>query len=293
MMSGMSHQGGFRSSMLLYRFEHRANACQIVLSKQDYANFPREGVGEPSSATLSVVDPGGGPSLDLGCDVGRTTDVHEFCGDATHQDAIDKMKMYVSKLSSSSFGGSVASVSHDGKVDIDELVLPCVESQCDLQVCELGTGAETYSLVVGAFSSVGAPSWEDRANQYASGRSQRISVYNFGFDKGPDCVGCIGRVRARIATIPFVMFAVCYCFFHQLHLGCKDLVAVLDAWTWDLPECADVVPTVSYFNAVSAIAGAWRYVGIPRKVSNAAAELVTDDEGALKQFSKLPGIGCN
>ena len=173
---------------------------------------------------------------------GQTSaDFHTAQFDATKQEAIDREKVHVSTVTSSHIitdGGAGADPAGEraafDKADFEGRVLT-TDAAGDLQIVHEGTGAETYSLVLREFASVGAPSWEARAleaSQEAEGGDQRFSTFLFGTDQGPDNVGMNGRVRTALAAVLYVMFVWVYCLFHAGHNQCKSLVKVLNNWKW-------------------------------------------------------------
>ena len=149
-------------------------------------------------------------------------EVHQFKGDGTKQDMIDKHKLHVSILTSSVATNTDlndAMVNQEPEsFDIQKLLVP---SQCnagDLQIQWRGSGEEAYQLMELEMMSVGCPLPADRA-QHSHEVPHRISLYIFGLDQGSDNVGCIRRIRTVIRPAPRVMYTVCWCIFTSFILS--------------------------------------------------------------------------
>ena len=122
-------------------------------------------------------------------------DIHLFKGDGTKQDMIDKHKLHVSTYKSLiSNSSNVKYAMERGNFNIEDFMVEVTSGACDLQVCRLGTALETYALIEQELLSVGCPHWTDRARE-SKKHPKRITVYNFGFDKGPDNLGNVPRIR--------------------------------------------------------------------------------------------------
>eukprot|EP00959_Pyramimonas_sp_CCMP1952_P113578 2374099-Pyramimonas_sp.AAC.1 len=104
--------------------------------------------------------------------------------------------------------------------DVEKLIIPSVSSACDLQVQASGTGEETYNLVKIEMSSVSCPHFEDRV-KHCGLHQHRVSVYNFTLDQGPDNQGFIRRARNAMLSATNVLYTVCWCVLHQIHLVAK------------------------------------------------------------------------
>ena len=156
-----------------------------------------------------------------------------------------------------------------------------------MRVVEDGSGAETYAIYKAQFKSVRCPTWEDRVAD-ASQHKDRISVFNFGLDKGSDNVGALGRIRTYLSDIVTIMFCVVFCFAHGLHHIVEAQLAILDAWAWDTDDEAEK-PSVKYWSGLATVANCWRSVGMPRKIAATCVRHVGDDAAAQRCFSKKPG----
>ena len=61
---------------------------------------------------------------------------------------------------------------------------------------------------------------------------QRMSTYIFGLDAGPDNVGMIRRVLARVMKLPNILTWVVFCLFHQCHLIVKRSLKTVEIYEW-------------------------------------------------------------
>ena len=254
LMAGAEHQGGLKatSKQTVIINEHRVAVGILLRSRRYY------------EAALSI-DAAGRLQDDF------TFEVHCFKGDGTKQDMVDKHKLHVSLL------GSLLMTKADvdracgasGSLALDSLEVPSQVVACDLQIQRLGTAAETYDFVKAEMASAGCPHFASRALD-SSSHPARVSVYNFGFDHGPDNFGMLPRIRKELNDAPNVMYCVSWCLFHQMHLIAKTMLAVLDKW-----EHASEHP-VAYFSAIATLANLWRGTGAAETIRLAADKLFGD-----------------
>jgi hypothetical protein len=221
------------------------------------------------------------------CDL--AVEVHQYKGDGTHQQAIEKSKVHVSSIASSvcTLGSVQQCAGADHRFDLELFGSQVVSTTTfgDLQTVILGTGAETYGLALRQFASVGCPSWEDRGTVAAAAvRPNLVSIYTMVLDAGPDNQGMLKRVKHKLKHCPSVMVLPHFCMLHQAHLITKGILGVLDRWSWgeghEWP--------VKYFSGVATIANVWRATGHFNKIRSAAVREF-DEQVGDSSFGKAPG----
>ena len=77
-----------------------------------------------------------------------------------------------------------------------------------------------------------------------------------------------------------------FCFLHQYHLIVKQVLTVLDGWSWAEWGVYDVPCT--YFSGVATVANTWKSPGMPRKVRDTCAREFGETV-SLKLCARVPG----
>jgi hypothetical protein len=199
--------------------------------------------------------------------MGTICEVRAYCyrGDATNQEAIEKQKVHLSEVSSfhlpgEAFFGAMV----DGVLNPDLLRASYARAVCDIQPVHHGTGSELYAIMAHELKSVGCPTWEAPELQ----SEHCASVFALVLDHGPDNQAATKMIRATLVDKPRVLFVVVWCFFHQYHLIVKNLLLVLDRWSWTGAEYS-----TPYFNGLATIANCWRSPGHPTKIYDTACSM--------------------
>ena len=259
-------RGGFDPSYgkRLTVWEHRARACQVMIAREKINEmFEMPSAGTASCMHLEVF-------------------LHE--GDSTNQEALDKQKAHVSRVSAVS-----CYIDDDDQLACDDIDMSFpwasfMRARPDLQTEVLGTGEELYFMTLREMQSVGIPTFEDRVEQSVQ-TSRRFSVYVSGVDRGPNCQNCARRVRSKLKGIKKVACATIWCFFHALQLAFKDHIALVEGFDFEGVELP-----CRFHGGLATIANTWRSVGVPRKLTNACIALYDRDQAArhVQRLAKLP-----
>ena len=196
-----------------------------------------------------------------------------MCGDATNQEACDKEKLHISAVT--------PCVVHMFQ---DEQRFQFTKSVCDCQVVKEGTCHELFHMAQRELKSIHCPTWIERRDEELvdeQGNRRRLTLFQFGFDAGPENTRMTKMVRTIIKDSPWVMMRVNWRRMHQSHLIVKQLLGLIDdfdkgpfwdretfefeAWT-SLPEHTTVVSNVS---------SAWRCPGSVRALNKAGTDQLT------------------
>ena len=211
--------GNFTAGRIVIDYEHRiALAKHLRCSRFHLENASGAADAAELAQPLQPLPPCPGP-IDF-------IDVHEYKGDGTNQDAIEKHKVHVSIVNSSYCDVRAAvAAAEDGR----QMQKQAEQSSninctvCDLQIVHTGTGEETYALMQAELRFVGCPSWTSRCDAACS-NPRRVSVYCMGLDNGPDNQGATKRILASIKDVPRVVLILTWCF-------------VFTKVIWDLRMC--------------------------------------------------------
>ena len=129
-------------------------------------------------------------------------EVHQFKGDSTHQQAVEKSKVHTSLVSSSFVVVSAEDFDLGGyMLNVEKLqsIASAMKTVGDLQPVVEGTGAEPYGFVLKVMENVGCPSWLSRLGE-SKANPDRLSVYLFCFDAGGECQSHLRRVHLDFAV---------------------------------------------------------------------------------------------
>ena len=204
--------------------------------------------------------------------------VHQYTGDGTNQDAIQKDKIHVSEIMST----AAALHTTDGDTEQESDWASCPHRAiCELQVVEAGTAKELMAMMKNQFNSVGCPMWHEVADAVFLGL---LTVYIFSLDKGPDNQGGMRIIRERVILCRHCMILLTWCFFHQDHLIVKAVIEFLNGWEW-----SDHTLPAKYYSGVAIVANTWRSSGINSKLEPAAVNLGCGDVISKLVFGKIPG----
>ena len=199
--------------------------------------------------------------------------VHEYRGDATHQESIEKSKVHVSKIVSSMF--SLSDIEEaSGPFDINSFSQDVVTTSCygDLLTVAKGDGKETYAFVLRQIASVGCPTWEDKRKS-SEASPDEFTIYTIVVDAGGDNQSLLKRVGMDLTGATSVCYIAVFCFLHQIHLISKAVLKILDEWQWS----GDVSLPTTYFSGIATIANTWRSTGNASKIRVEAARLFGED----------------
>ena len=130
MLASQKHQGGFRSKVIVSRFEHQAGIAQKLNEAEQF--------NELKSLARTMVHEERLPSM-----------IVSFSGDATNQDAIEKHKLYL---------GHCSCLVADPIIGSDA---GYCRALCDMQIVKKGNSAETYTFYSRQLRSCGCPTWID------------------------------------------------------------------------------------------------------------------------------------
>jgi len=257
LVAGESHQGSVQCPHTVTTYVHRLSAAYRVCEAERQAEI-----------------------------VGTTAiEAHEVKFDATDLDAVEKEKVHASVWCTS----AVTIEACSGPAELPYVVKSTKRISGDLQCVKAGNSRELYGMVQKEAASVACPTWETRVEQInidtAAGKPPRTSMYNVGTDAGGENIGMLPMIRMSLWPTIFVMYSWIFCFMHQGHLLCKNIITVLDRWSWDGDE--DRLPC-PYYTGVSSISGLWRRAGHPAKILNAACELFSQVVSE-RYFSRVPG----
>ena len=72
-------------------------------------------------------------------------------------------------------------------------------------------------------------------------------------DQGPDNQAVVKVIRSLLASRIHVSLVVVWCFMHQYHIAVKNVLSVLDTWSW-----SDTQLSPPYFNGLATISNCWR-----------------------------------
>eukprot|EP00959_Pyramimonas_sp_CCMP1952_P109426 2288671-Pyramimonas_sp.AAC.1 len=89
-----------------------------------------------------------------------------------------------------------------------------------------------------------------------------------------------------VCGAPHVAVQACFCMHHQAHLVVKDLLCVMEMWSWG---GALSHGRHRYWASVATVANVWRSTGVPARLRHAALEEYESDPLVAKRFRKLPG----
>ena len=81
----------------------------------------------------------------------------------------------------------------------------------DVQKVEKHTTEELHRHIASEFASIGAPFWEDRANQ-AHAFPNRLSFYALAFDRGSENIGEVRKIKNAMRGRPLLWFVIIWCF---------------------------------------------------------------------------------
>ena len=139
-------------------------------------------------------------------------------------------------------------------------------SICDIHPAVRGTTEELRGILRKEFESIGRPTWWQRL---ASPIPNHLQAYCFGLDKGPENLGFATKVLAEVYFCQFICVFLHFCFSHQEHLICEDMLKLLDTWEWDFGNDADnsrYAFNGLYSGCIKTIANTWRSTGIHIKL---------------------------
>ena len=264
-VAGDALNGGLKDRHIVTHFEHRAALAQRVLSQRAYL--------EIASATPSAADGAAEAHFEHSSLDGPVVfEIHGFCGDSTNQAACDKEKLHIAEVSSCAVNVSPHLQSFQ-----------FTRSVCDCQVVNAGTGAELFEMAQKEMRSVHCPTWTDKLAEVQAGQQhQRLSVYLFGFDHGPENTRMTKLVREQLNGVTSVMTLVSWCLLHQMHLIVRQVLDFIDYFEWD--EFWDGEAELQSWNylpnysvIVSGVSSAWRCPGSVRKLAKVGRELLTTE----------------
>ena len=272
MGAGAAVHGSFHDHHIVTKCEYRAAAC-VDFRNEQFQSLVATNTAPTEGHTRSIV-------------------VHQYVGDATHSEAIDKSKMHLATLCTMQCAVhvilAVMAAMGQGPMTLDTCSTGVIRKKatCDMQVVNTGTGEELYRIIQRQVQSTGAATWEDAcANSVTN--TNCITTWVMGLDNGADNVGATRRIKERLKDSRLVMMWVVWCLFHQYHLVVKDILQTLD--TWEFAEDLGFTPLPSpYYTCVSMICNVWRSCGIHRRLRNLAAHKYSDSV-CEECFGKLPG----
>ena len=184
---------------------------------------------------------------------GTCLETRTFCyrGDATNQEAIDKQKIHLSEVCSVhvSLEALHAAALEDGAFEPDAFEASYHRAVCDTRPVVYGTGTELYNIILKELRSVGCPDWFSEA--FDPNRS--ITTFAMVMDQGPDNQAVVKIIRSLLASRIHVSLVVVWCFMHQYHIAVKNMLLVLDTWSW-----SDTQLSPPYFNGLATISNCWR-----------------------------------
>ena len=102
-----------------------------------------------------------------------------------------------------------------------------------MHIIREGTGIELYKILLHHLKGVGCPTWLGQKSTSLADDATAISVYLFGFDAGPDCMLASRLITSSVEDAPHVVVHTVFCFFHQLHLCVRSVLAFTDKWQWE------------------------------------------------------------
>eukprot|EP00959_Pyramimonas_sp_CCMP1952_P474305 9503230-Pyramimonas_sp.AAC.1 len=274
MVAGDDLHGEVRDPRTVWRYEHRAAAIVRMLAKE-----VARGGALPAAEIFTI-----------------------RC-DATNQDTIEKAKVHMSLLEVVR-ADSLPASPEEVRGFSSRVARKSVPG--DIQKVYLGTAQETYSMVVAEMTSVGFPTWEERARaRQGADATPGLSTYIFGVDAGPDNVGMAPLLRASLSAAPTVSFLITFCFAHQFHLIVQNATRFYEEFVWEDPGLQVVLAPASeagapvqaggavpsgpkYWSRCATVANVWRSPGVAQKLRNAADGLF-DAAASAAHFSKIPG----
>ena len=242
-------------------YEHRASIAKALRSRDFYSRPTAE-------------------------EAANQVEVHLLKCDGTHSQAIEKSKVHVSAVHSSVFNIAAVGESCPEHSILESLgrEVECLSTMGDLVKCGTEAGGETYGFMLRHLASVGCPTWQQQA-ALPQGEQCHCAVYLFGVDAGPGNIGALPKLQGELAHCPYVMYAAVFCFCHQVHLICKDLLQCMEGWQWGV-----LTGTKQYWGTVATVANVWRSCGIPTRLYEAAVEVPGGGPlAAQRMFKQIPG----
>ena len=263
MLAAEPYQGALKHKDVVLRYEMRAAMAQQALMRSFYHEHYDEMVARGNEMAVEV---------------------HLYRGDATNQDAVQRMPVQTSELASVLVSSEALHGWAEGTI---ALQLPYKRTLGDLQILSEKTGENLRALILRQMRQVGCPTWVQRAQELQREifeASERVSVYVFVLDNGGDNQLATRLIRKEVSARDRIMMITVWCFVHQYQLVVKRLLADLNAWTWPDRHWGET----SYTTGVSAISNAWRSSGNHCKIVACGARLY-GPVVAQRYLSKIPG----
>ena len=264
MLTGVNEPGSLKSKNIVVRFEHMLSAAKALRARA-FHGASCAGAAEPTSVFECYL---------LKCD-------------ATNQEAIKKAKVHVAVVHSAKYCAehALASCCLPIRPDAAAQHVEVLSTVADLAKCVESSGRETYAHAMGHLESLGCPTWLVAAARPREA-SPGLSLYTFGIDAGPDNVGMLQHIVNDVCEAPHVAVHACFCMHHQCHLVVKDLLCVVETWSWGHALSRG---RHRYWPSVAAVANVWRSTGMPARLRAAALEEYESEPLVAKLFRKLPG----
>ena len=207
----------------------------------------------------------------------ESVEIHAYMGDATNDEMVQKQKVHVAFVFSALFDTAAVEGHLRGESELSATLNFC---PADVLVVDSGTAAEALRIMSKQMSSVGCPTWSDRA---AERSSCRLSVYGFSLDSGADNVAAVKHIVASLERVPHVCVLSSWCMLHQYHLIVKSMLIEMDRYVF--PGDTEVA---TYVSGVATIANVWRSPGAARLLKANASKLF-DDRIAAMACGRTPG----
>jgi len=193
------------------------------------------------------------PHADWAYPKGTCLETRIFCyrGDATNQEAIDKQKIHLSEVCGVHVPLETlhTAAKEDVAFEQDAFEATYHRAVCDIRPVVYGTGPELYNIILKELHSVGCPDWLSEAFDPRNS----ITIFACVMDQGPDNQAVVKIIRSQLVTRIHVGLVVVWCFMHQYHIAVKNLLLVLDAWSWSNTQISPV-----YFAGLATISNCWR-----------------------------------
>ena len=306
MVGGESIRGSLEHKGIITRWEHRA-CYAIHTMSAEFVQANEALLAEPFDNTLNseealrtvLASRAAAPS---------SIRVTLYSGDATHSEAVQKMKVHVSYAAMLSVTAShIAECLNIDNDHTEPMLNPALNPSlleaayicmpCDLQPVYHGSGEELYYIILKELSSAGMPDWlpaasaSVAADPHADGAAlDKGTVFNIRvhvLDNGPDNQGSSGRIMRIVSGDALQAMSVIWCFLHQYSLVVGDSLLCLDNFVWGV-ETGDNDNDKSYYSRLGTIVNTWRSTGIKKKVLDCGSNRF-GDVVALQLLSKTPG----
>jgi hypothetical protein len=311
------YQGGFSSGSrkIVPRFEERAVLAHRLISAEFHQFRSRLIVQyDPTDADDEVPSDHSDADAEIDLDdmeahfpTRRRPQQHNFLGvsysgDATHQQALEKSKVFLghatSLICSASEGSRFDALNPTGSnlaAVLETISAASRRNFCDIQKVQHGTGGETHAIIDKQLQSISAPTVETACCDFEDAPIlhwavqvvRLLTIFVFNFDSGGDNKAATRMMVDRAKNVSSIIILLLWCVLHQYHLIIKGLLVCIENFDWGPGDSPPGSPP-PYFTSLSGISNVWRSPGMAIVIQKKAMDLYQDESFVQEHFGKIP-----